>query len=112
MVNFWVGGVFLFHLLVVLLLLLAVLLIHAVKTLPPLMLLHHLIPLELIVAVLVKVLQVFGRLQMKTKSREREIHTWIAQLIQVHFSVIDSNTSGAIRVVPGSLTQGTRHLMQ
>lgn len=68
MVNFWVVAMFLFHLLVVLLLLLAVLLIHGLQTFPPLMLLHHLIPLELIVAVLVKVLQVFGRLQMKTKS--------------------------------------------
>lgn len=60
-------GVFLFHLLVVLLLLHAILLVHALQTFPPLMLLHHLIPLELVVAALVKVLQVFGCLQMKIK---------------------------------------------
>lgn len=58
-------GVFLFHLLVVLLLPPALLLAHALQTLPPLVLLHHLIPLELVVAALVKVLQVFGGLKTK-----------------------------------------------
>ena len=62
MINFGMVSVFLFHLLVVLLFLLAVLLIHALQMFPPLVLLHHLISLELVVAVLVKILQVFGRL--------------------------------------------------
>lgn len=61
-VDFRMVGMFLSHLLVVLLLLFSVLLIHGLQTFPPLVLLHHFIPLELIMAVLVKVLQVFGRL--------------------------------------------------
>lgn len=61
-------GVFLSHLLIVLLLLLAVLLIHVLQTFPPVMLLHHLIPFELIVAILVIVLQIVGCLQMKTET--------------------------------------------
>lgn len=72
MINFGMVSVFLLHLLIVLLFLLAVLLIHVLQTFPPLMLLHHLISLELIMAVLVKVLQVFGRLQMTTIKKSRE----------------------------------------
>lgn len=66
MINFGMVSVFLLHLLIMLLLLLAVLLVHVLQTFPPLMLLHHLVSLELIVAVLVKVLQVIGRLRTKT----------------------------------------------
>lgn len=77
-------SVFLFHLLVVLRLRLANLLIHGLQTFPPLMLLHHLIPLELIVAALVKGLQVFGRLQIEQKVERGKIHTWIVQFILLH----------------------------
>lgn len=67
-INFGVVGMFLLQLLVVLLFLLAFLLGHVLQTFPPFMLLHHLIPLELFMATLVKVLQIFSRLTMKTKS--------------------------------------------
>ncbi len=67
MVDFRMVGVFLPHLLVVLLLPLAILLVHALQTFPPLVLLHHLVLLELIVTAFVKVLQVVGRLQRKAK---------------------------------------------
>lgn len=65
MVHFCMVSVFLPQLLVVLLLLLASLLAHGLQTFPPLVLLRQLVILELIVAVLVEVLQVFGRLQKK-----------------------------------------------
>lgn len=71
-INFGMVCMFLLHLLVVLLFLLAVLLVHVLQAFPPFMLLHHLIPLELIMAVFVKVLQVFSRLKKKTKCCERE----------------------------------------
>lgn len=71
MVDSRMVSVFLPQLLVVLLLRLALRLIHGVQTFPPLVLLRHLVFLELIVAFLVKVLQVFGRLQMKTKKVRR-----------------------------------------
>lgn len=58
-------GMFLLHLLKVLLLLLALLLAHVLQAFPPFVLLHHLVPLELIVLLFVKVLQVFSRLQME-----------------------------------------------
>lgn len=96
-VNFWMVVMFLFHLLIELLLLLAVLLIHSLQTFPPLMLLQHLILLELIVAVLVKVLQVCGRLHIKTKRWDGEILTWIVQLVLEH-SLFWKNTYSAITV--------------
>ena len=77
-VNFWMFCVFLSHLLVVQLLLLALLLIQILQMFPPLVLLHHLVPLELVVAVLVKVLQVFGRLRIKTNSWEGEMEIMMA----------------------------------
>lgn len=70
-------GMFLSQLLEVLLLPLAVLLAHVLQTFPPLVLLHHLISLELIMAALVIVLQVTGCLRMKTKRETGEVHTWL-----------------------------------
>lgn len=72
MVDFRVAGVFLLHFLVVFLFLLAILLIQVLQALPSLMLFHHLVLLELIMAVLVKVLQVISRLDVKTKRWEVE----------------------------------------
>lgn len=58
-VNFGMVGVLLLHLFIVLLLFLPVLLVHRFQALPPLVLLRHLILLELIVAFLVIVFQIF-----------------------------------------------------
>lgn len=83
MVHFWMVGMFLSQLLILLLLPLAVLLVHVLQTFSPLVLLHHLILLELIVAALVIVLQVVGRLGMKTKSEAGEISTWFTDILNM-----------------------------
>lgn len=69
MVDFGMLGVLLSHLLVALLLLPALLLTHGVQPLLPLVRLQHLVLLELVVAALVVVLQVVGRLQLENKWR-------------------------------------------
>ena len=62
MVDFGMVGVLLLHLVVVLLLLLPLLLVQSLQVLLPVVLLQHLVLLELLVPLLVKVLQVVGGL--------------------------------------------------
>lgn len=81
-VHFWMLGMFLSQLLILQLLPLAVLLVHVLQTFSPLVLLHHLISLELIVAALVIVLQVVGRLGMKTKGEAGEA-TWFTDFLNM-----------------------------
>lgn len=82
MVHFWMLGMFLSQLLILQLLPLAVLLVHVLQTFSPLVVLHHLISLELIVAALVIVLQVVGRLGMKTKGEAGEA-TWFTDFLNM-----------------------------
>lgn len=73
-VNFRMVGVFLLHLLVVLLFPLAIVLTQVLQAFPPLVLFQHLVSLELIMAVFVKVLQVAGCLTHENKKMRSGIH--------------------------------------
>ena len=70
MVDFRMVCVFLLHLLVMLLLPLALLIIKGLQTFSTLVLLRHFIPLELLVAFLVKVLKVIGSLRKREKKNQ------------------------------------------
>lgn len=67
--------VFLPQLFIVLLLVFAMLLVEVLQVLLPLVLLHHLVPLKLLVPILVIVFQVTGSLYTSTrKRRQRELN--------------------------------------
>lgn len=65
MIDFWVIGVLLLHLFVMLLLFLPALLVEGLQVLTALVLLHHLVPLELLVTLLVEILQILRGLDGK-----------------------------------------------